>query len=37
MQDQREPITPEPIEPEHVVFMLIGVLATIGLVWMSLP
>jgi|GEM_PF-2409856 hypothetical protein len=37
MSERPAPIAPEPIEPEHVVFMLVGVALTIGLVYISLP
>jgi hypothetical protein len=37
MDEQPAPISPEPIVPEHVMFMLIGVLLMVALVWLSLP
>lgn len=37
MDEPSAPISPEPIVFEHVVFMLIGVLLMVALVWLSLP
>jgi hypothetical protein len=37
MSERTGPIEPEPVVPEHVLFMLLGVALTIALVWVSLP